>query len=119
MLVLSNIHKSFNKGKNNEISVLKGISLSFADTGLYAILGPSGSGKSTLLSLIGGLDKPDTGTILFNNLDITRLSEKEMNLFNGTFTCSKTILNRNIITGNKMFLLKDKYSISKARDNIL
>lgn len=81
MLVLSNIHKSFNKGKNNEISVLKGISLSFADTGLYAILGPSGSGKSTLLSLIGGLDKPDTGTILFNNLDITRLSEKEMNLY--------------------------------------
>ena len=81
MLVLSNIHKSFNKGKNNEISVLKGISLSFANTGLYAILGPSGSGKSTLLSLIGGLDKPDTGTILFNNLDITRLSEKEMDLY--------------------------------------
>ena len=81
MLVLSNIYKSFNKGKNNEISVLKGISLSFANTGLYAILGPSGSGKSTLISLIGGLDRPDSGTILFNDLNITRLSEKEMDLY--------------------------------------
>lgn len=43
-----------------------------------ALVGPSGSGKTTLLNLIGGLDKPDTGSILINGIDITRLSANEL-----------------------------------------
>lgn len=43
-----------------------------------ALVGPSGSGKTTLLNLIGGLDKPDEGSIFINGLDITRLSANEL-----------------------------------------
>ena len=77
MLNIKSVNKSFNIGKRNEISVLKDISLSFPDTGLFIIVGPSGSGKSTLLSLLGALDKPDSGAILFDGVDITKLNEKE------------------------------------------
>ena len=81
MVKIQTINKSFNIGKNNEISVLKDVSLSFPNTGLFVILGPSGSGKSTLLSLLGALDKPDSGEILVNGEDITKYSDKEQNAY--------------------------------------
>ena len=43
-----------------------------------ALVGPSGSGKTTLLNLIGGLDKPDSGSIIVNGVDITSLSANEL-----------------------------------------
>lgn len=43
-----------------------------------ALIGPSGSGKTTLLNLIGGLDKPDSGSILINGIDITKLSRGQL-----------------------------------------
>lgn len=43
-----------------------------------ALVGPSGSGKTTLLNLIGGLDRPDSGSIVINGVDITRLSANEL-----------------------------------------
>ena len=42
-----------------------------------ALVGPSGSGKTTLLNLLGGLDKPDKGSILINGVDITKLSARQ------------------------------------------
>lgn len=53
--------------------VLRGININLEAGSLYAILGPSGCGKTTLLSLIGGLDKPTSGKILFNGRDIAEL----------------------------------------------
>lgn len=43
-----------------------------------ALVGPSGSGKTTLLNLIGGLDKPDTGSIIIDNVDITKLTPNKL-----------------------------------------
>ena len=43
-----------------------------------ALVGPSGSGKTTLLNIIGGLDKPDQGTVIINNVDITKLTPNQL-----------------------------------------
>ena len=65
-LELKNVSYSYEKGK----TILSNISTEL-DTGkMYAILGPSGSGKTTLLSLLGGLDTPTQGSILFDGGDI-------------------------------------------------
>ena len=67
-LELKNIQKSFFTEK--KINVLKGLSRKFKLGKTYAIMGPSGSGKSTLLNLISLIDKPTSGTIKFDNLEI-------------------------------------------------
>ena len=81
MLKLEAINKSFKTSKSNEISVLKDVSLSFPNTGLFVVLGPSGSGKTTLLSLLGALNTPDSGSILYNDKDITKFNEKERDVY--------------------------------------
>jgi putative ABC transport system ATP-binding protein len=60
------------------ISILEQITLRIAAKERVAIVGPSGSGKSTLLGLIAGLDRPTSGTIEIDGLDITRLSENDL-----------------------------------------
>lgn len=57
----------------NKKKVLKGINLSVEEGKMYAILGPSGCGKTTLLSLIGGLDSPTNGQILYDGQDIEKM----------------------------------------------
>ena len=66
---------------DNKKKILKGVSANLEQGSLYAILGPSGCGKTTLLSLIGGLDSPGSGQILFNGQDIvqTGLSDHRKN----------------------------------------
>lgn len=56
----------------NKKKVLKGINLSVEEGKMYAILGPSGCGKTTLLSLMGGLDSPTNGQILYDGQDIEK-----------------------------------------------
>ena len=67
-LELINIQKSFITEK--KINVLRGLSRKFRLGKTYAIMGPSGSGKSTLLNLISLIDKPTSGTIKFDNVEI-------------------------------------------------
>ncbi len=67
ILELKNVSYAYEKGK----TVLQNISAEMQTGKLYAILGPSGSGKTTLLSLLGGLDTPTQGSVLFNGEDIT------------------------------------------------
>lgn len=65
-LELKNISHSYEKGK----AVLLNVSIKLETGKLYAIIGPSGSGKTTLLSLLGGLDAPTEGAVLFDGEDI-------------------------------------------------
>lgn len=80
MIRVNNITKSFGN-KENKTEVLKGISLTVADEDFVVILGASGSGKSTLLNVMSGLEKPDTGEVLYDDKDITKLSDAELTEF--------------------------------------
>jgi putative ABC transport system ATP-binding protein len=77
---IKNISKTYGKDKN-ELLVLQDLSLKVESPSSVAIIGKSGSGKSTFLSLGAGLDKPDSGSIVVNNKDITSLSESELATF--------------------------------------
>jgi len=61
-----------------EVRALDGVDLVVAPGDSLAIMGPSGSGKSTLLGLLGGLDRPTSGTLRFQGRDVTRLSDDEL-----------------------------------------
>jgi lipoprotein-releasing system ATP-binding protein len=80
VLIVDDLHKSFRKGPE-VIEVLRGISLTAHKAEGIAIVGASGSGKSTLLHLLGGLEKPDSGTIVYGDRDISAMVSKEIALF--------------------------------------
>jgi putative ABC transport system ATP-binding protein len=61
-----------------DVPALREASLDILDGEFLIINGPSGSGKSTLLNLIGGMDRPTSGKILFRNQDLSRASEREL-----------------------------------------
>ena len=79
-LDISTLSKSYTDN-NEKINVLSDLNLTLADNSIASLLGPSGSGKSTLLHLLALLDKPNSGTIKFNNTDLTSLSDFEMTIY--------------------------------------
>lgn len=81
ILVAENVSKSFEKGKDNKINVLKDVSLSINKNEITVIVGASGAGKSTLLHILSGLDKPDTGTVEIDAVKIFSLSESDISIF--------------------------------------
>jgi ABC-type lipoprotein export system ATPase subunit len=79
-LEISNLSKSyFDNGE--EIRILRNMNLTLADNQIVSLLGPSGSGKSTLLHLLSLLDKPDSGTILFNNENISQINDDQRTIY--------------------------------------
>lgn len=76
MIVIENIHKSY-----GSLEVLKGVYLTIEQGKVISIVGASGAGKSTLLQIIGTLDKPNTGTLKINDIDVFGLKDKELSLF--------------------------------------
>ena len=74
MLEAKNIHKLYNNGVR-ELHVLKGVDLSIEKGEFLAIVGPSGAGKSTLLHILGGLDNPTEGKVIFEQEDIYALGD--------------------------------------------
>jgi len=74
LIDIRNLAKSYRRG-GQIVPVLTDITLEVRKGDFLGLMGPSGSGKSTLLNLIAGIDKPDAGEILFDGVDITRLSE--------------------------------------------
>ncbi|RMD04094.1 ABC transporter ATP-binding protein [Clostridium autoethanogenum] len=76
-LIVKNLKKSY-KTTDITTTVLNGIQMDLDKGEIGVILGPSGSGKSTLLNIIGGIDKCDFGTVLVDNLEITKLNDTEL-----------------------------------------
>ncbi len=76
LIQLTNLNKSFEGSK--KINVLKKISYNFRKGKIYALMGPSGSGKSTLLNLLSLIDRPNSGTIKFEN-NLINFSESNEN----------------------------------------
>lgn len=80
MIVLNEVNKGYREGGVTR-SVLSAVSFEIDKGEFVAIQGPSGSGKSTLLNLIAGLDVPDSGTILIDGQQISRMTEHQRTLF--------------------------------------
>ena len=73
MIVVKNIHKSF-----GTLEVLKGVDLTVEKGEIVSIIGKSGAGKTTLLQIMGTLDKPDSGSVVIDGVDVFALKEKEL-----------------------------------------
>lgn len=84
MIKASDVMKIYNPNKQNEIKVLKGISLDIAKGEFCTIIGKSGSGKTTLLKCLSGLEKVTSGDIKVNDRDICNLTKREVNTFRKT-----------------------------------
>ena len=76
MIQVENIQKSF-----GTLQVLKGINLHIEKGKVASIVGASGAGKTTLLHIMGTLDKPDQGQVLYNDTDVFTLGERKLNTF--------------------------------------
>lgn len=76
MIEIKGIKKSF-----GSLEVLKGIDLTIDKGEIVSIVGPSGAGKTTLLQIIGTLDRPDSGTVHVDGIDVTQLSQKKLSDF--------------------------------------
>jgi lipoprotein-releasing system ATP-binding protein len=73
MITAQNITKAY-----NQLQVLKGTNLTINEGEVVAIVGASGAGKTTLLQILGTLDKPDSGQVLIDGIDVTKLSSKKL-----------------------------------------
>ncbi|HBF8120746.1 TPA: ABC transporter ATP-binding protein [Clostridioides difficile] len=80
ILRVENLTKSYGKNET-KVDAIKNISLSVEKGTFIAITGPSGSGKSTLLHLLGGVDRPTSGKVYINDVDIYNLKTKDLAIF--------------------------------------
>ena len=76
MIEIRNVTKSY-----GPLTVLHDISLTIPEREIMAIVGPSGAGKTTLLQIAGTLDRPDSGSVFFDNTDLFKLKDKKLSEF--------------------------------------
>jgi len=77
LVSIRHVSKTFRRGAE-EIHVLTELELAVMDAEFLALMGPSGSGKSTLLNLIGGLDRPDTGSVQIGDDRVDQLNDRQL-----------------------------------------
>lgn len=68
-------------GRDNQVTALNKVNLKIREGDFISIMGPSGSGKSTLLHMLGGLDQPNEGSVLYDGQDIYQAGDKELSAF--------------------------------------
>lgn len=76
MIEIRNVTKRY-----GSLTVLHDISLTIPEGEIMAIVGPSGAGKTTLLQIAGSLDRPDSGSVFFDNTDIFSLKDRKLSEF--------------------------------------
>ncbi len=80
LLKIDSLKKTYSRG-DQTVEALKGVSLEIDSGQFVSIMGPSGSGKSTFLHLMGGLDRPTSGKVVFDGKAIDSLSDYDLSLF--------------------------------------
>jgi len=83
LLKLSEVEKRYTRGRET-VTIFDDLSLDIRAGDFVSIMGPSGSGKTTLLNLLGGLDRPDAGTIIFDGAPIQNLSQGQLSAWRST-----------------------------------
>ena len=83
MIKITALNKFYNRGRSNEIHVLRDIDLELPEHGMIAVFGRSGCGKTTLLNVIGGLDTYKSGTITVDGVDMRHSSDRIRNEYIG------------------------------------
>lgn len=81
IVIAKNIFKTYTNIKGVEVEVLKDVSIEIPEKKISVIIGASGAGKSTLLHILGGLDKPKSGTVIIDGTNIFSLNGKELTRF--------------------------------------
>ncbi len=77
VLKVENMYKTYGLGKRN-VNALRSLNLEVKKGEFVAIMGPSGSGKTTLLNVLGCIDKPTSGTVLLDNVNVGGMAESEL-----------------------------------------
>lgn len=84
ILTARNIVKSFSTDRKERLEILRDISLDLEEKKITVIVGPSGAGKSTLLHILGGLDKPDSGSVHILGQELNKLSNAQTDALRNT-----------------------------------
>lgn len=122
MIEVKEITKSYGNDKSR-FQVLNGISLKIKDGDFAVILGASGSGKSTFLNVISGLEYPDSGKVMYDAMDISSLSDKELTrfrkanigfIFQQYYLLSNMSVDKNVKMGADLAGNKNYKSVIKA-----
>ncbi|MDH5621887.1 MAG: ABC transporter ATP-binding protein [Gammaproteobacteria bacterium] len=80
---LENVSRTYTRGKD-KVEVLHNLNLSIPKSDFIAIMGPSGSGKTTLLNLLGGLDKPTSGSVTVGDAQLSSMSNSQLSRWRST-----------------------------------
>lgn len=78
---LNQLTKIYNPGTDFPVTAVNDVTLNIDQGEFVAIMGPSGSGKTTLLNMVGGIDRPNHGQVMIDEIDITALSDKKLIAF--------------------------------------
>lgn len=80
ILETKNLKKIYGSGEN-EVHALDGVSISVEESEFVAIVGTSGSGKSTLLNMLGGLDRPTSGSVVVRGKELMQMKDEQLTIF--------------------------------------